>query len=311
MISKRMIIDPDHLSVRARRQLLDIVEKARYSGIVSSHSWSTPDSIPRIYRAGGFVTPYAGASKDFIDTWREEQVLRDPRFYGGVGWGADMNGFGAQGRPRNGPNPVTYPFKNFDGTVTVGKQVSGQRVYDINVDGVAHYGLYPDWVEDLRKQAGEEIIRALARGPEAYLQMWERADGIKTGCRPAHVRLTRTGLAGARLGAGHASLLRRAGQPKRRGARVWSYCVGGPGRMAAALTPAGRVALVASTSPSHKARGIRTGMKAKRGRSVRIKRVKGRAFVYGVRGGRVRYVAVAATTNRKALRRYLRLARLR
>jgi microsomal dipeptidase-like Zn-dependent dipeptidase len=311
MIAKQMIIDPDHLSVRARQQLLDIVEKARYSGIVSSHSWSTPDSIPRIYRAGGFVTPYAGASKDFVDTWREEQVLRDPRFYGGVGWGADMNGFGAQGGPRNGPNPVTYPFKNFDGTVTVGKQRSGQRVYDINVDGVAHYGLYPDWVEDLRKQAGDEIIRDLARGPEAYLQMWERAEGIKTGCRPARARLTRTGLAGARLGAGHASLLRRAGQPKDRGARVWRYCVSGRGRMTVTLTPGGRVALVASTSPGHRARGIRTGMKAKHGRSVRIKRVRGRAFVYGVRGGRVRYVAVATVTNRKALRRYLRLSGLR
>ena len=92
--------------------------------------------------------------------------------------------------------------------------------------------------------------------------------------------------------------------------------------MTVALTPAGRVALVASTSPGHKARGIRTGMKAKRvkagtkafGRGVRVKRVQGRAFVYGVRGGRVRYVAVAsraAARNRTALRRYLRLARLR
>ena len=63
MIAKKMIIDPDHLSVRARQQLLDIVEKERYSGIVSSHSWSTPDSIPRIYRAGGFVTPYAGTPR--------------------------------------------------------------------------------------------------------------------------------------------------------------------------------------------------------------------------------------------------------
>jgi hypothetical protein len=319
MIEKRMIIDPDHLSVRARQQLLDIVEKAGYSGIVSSHTWSTPDSIPRIYRAGGFVTPYAGASKDFVDAWRETQVVRDPRYYGGIGWGADMNGFGSQGGPRGGPNPVTYPFKSFDGRVTLGKQRSGQRVYDINVDGVAHYGLYPDWVEDLRKQAGEAIIRDLGRGSEAYLQMWERAEGIPTGCRPARARLTRTGLAGARLGAGHASLLRRAGQPKARGARAWRYCVT-KGRMTVALTPGGRVALVGSTSPGHRARGIRTGMKAKRakagtkafGAGVRVS--KGRRFIYGVRGGRVRYVAVAtraATRNRKALRRYLRIARLR
>ena len=319
MIEKRMIIDPDHLSVRARQQLLDIVEKAGYSGIVSSHTWSTPDSIPRIYRAGGFVTPYAGASKDFVDVWRETQVVRDPRFYSGIGWGADMNGFGSQGGPRSGPNPVTYPFKSYDGKVTLDKQRSGQRVYDINVDGVAHYGLYPDWIEDLRKQAGEEIIRDLGRGSEAYLQMWERADGIPTGCLPARARLTRKGLAGARLGAGHALLLRRAGQPKARGARAWRYCVS-RGRVTAALTPAGRVALVTSTSPGHKARGVRTGMKAKRakagtkafGRGVRVS--KNRRFVYGVRGGRVRYVAVAtrsAVRNRKTLRRYLRLARLR
>jgi hypothetical protein len=58
MIAKKMIVDPDHLSVRARQQLLDIVEDKRYSGIISSHSWSTADSIPRIYRLGGFVTPF-------------------------------------------------------------------------------------------------------------------------------------------------------------------------------------------------------------------------------------------------------------
>jgi hypothetical protein len=126
------------------------------------------------------VTPYAGAAKDFVDQWREQRVVREKRFYQGVGWGADMNDFGAQGGPRGGPNPVTYPFKNWDGTVTVGRQDSGQRVYDINKDGVAHYGLYPDWVEDVRHIAGQPIVDDLGRGAEAYLQMWERADGIPT-----------------------------------------------------------------------------------------------------------------------------------
>ena len=38
---------------RARRatQALALVEAERYSGVVSSHSWSTPDAIPRIYNA--------------------------------------------------------------------------------------------------------------------------------------------------------------------------------------------------------------------------------------------------------------------
>jgi hypothetical protein len=305
MIAKDMIIDPDHLSVRARQQLLDIVEAADYSGIISSHSWSTPDSIPRIYRLGGFVTPYAGAAQDFVDQWREQRVVRDKRFYQGVGWGADMNGFGAQGGPRNGPNPVTYPFKNWDGTVTVGQQHSGQRVYDINKDGVAHYGLYPDWVEDVRHIAGQAIVDDLGRGAEAYLQMWERADGIKTGCRPAKAKATKRGLAGARLGASPASLLKRAGQPKVRGARRWTYCVKG-GQMAAALTRSGHVALVGSTARGHKARGVRPGAKMKKGRAVRR---RGR-FVYVVRHRRVKAVAVTKARSRKVVRRQLKTAGL-
>src|SRR3954451_18819403 len=118
MIAKNMVIDPDHLSVRARKELLDIVERASYSGIISSHSWSTPDAIPRIYKLGGFVTPYAGSSVAFANQWKALMAVRDKRFLRAIGWGADMNGFGAQGAPRGGDNPVTYPFKSFDGRVT-------------------------------------------------------------------------------------------------------------------------------------------------------------------------------------------------
>jgi hypothetical protein len=51
-------------------------------------------------------------------------------------------------------------------------------VFDINVDGLAHYGLMPDWLEDLRIVAGsdgEAIISDMGRGAEAYLQAWARA----------------------------------------------------------------------------------------------------------------------------------------
>ena len=62
--------------------------------------------------------------------------------------------------------------------MTLDQQVSGERVFDLNTDGVAHYGLYPDWVADLRLIAGDEIIRDMGRGAEAYLQMWERTYGV-------------------------------------------------------------------------------------------------------------------------------------
>ena len=55
-----MIIDPDHLSVLARDQLLAIVEAQRYSGIVVATAGARPTRYPRIYSLGGVVTPYAG-----------------------------------------------------------------------------------------------------------------------------------------------------------------------------------------------------------------------------------------------------------
>ena len=78
--------------------------------------------------------------------------------------------------PRRAQNPVTYPYRTFDGGSVIDRQRSGTRLYDINTDGVAHYGLFPDYIEDLRHIAGDQIVDDLANGAEAYLQMWERAE---------------------------------------------------------------------------------------------------------------------------------------
>jgi hypothetical protein len=87
-----------------------------------------------------------------------------------------MNGFATQGGPPAAA--ITYPFESpVDPRVTVEKQVSGQKTFDINAHGTAHYGLYPDWTEAVRVAGGDAIIEDLANGAEAYLQMWERARG--------------------------------------------------------------------------------------------------------------------------------------
>jgi hypothetical protein len=183
LAKRHMLFDPDHMSVKARNAALDQVEELGYPGVMSSHSWSTEDAYPRIYELGGYIAPYAGDSTGFVEKWRKHVGWADPRFYFGFGYGADMNGLGAQGNPRGAdvPNPVEYPFTGLGG-VTVGQQRAGERVYDINVDGVAQYGLYPDWIEDLRQVAGgadgAAIVDDMARGAEAYLQTWERAAGI-------------------------------------------------------------------------------------------------------------------------------------
>jgi hypothetical protein len=256
MIDQRILVDPDHMSVAGRTAALDYLERqqaaGRPVGVVSSHSWSTPDAYPRIYRLGGFVAPYAGDSTGFVEKWRKHLGWTDRRYYFGFGFGSDMNGFGAQGDPRgaDAPAPVAYPFTGLGG-VTVDRQRSGERVFDINTDGVAHYGLYADWVEDAQHVAGPDgaaLGADLARGAEAYLQTWERAWGLAPdSCRNPGLRMSvRAFTRAAEPGLRARALMQRVGQPWQRLGREFTYCAKRPGRQRVLITvelsQAGRVA---------------------------------------------------------------------
>jgi hypothetical protein len=250
MAEMHMIFDPDHMSVKARKASLDRTEALDYPGVISSHSWSTPDAYPRIYKAGGVITPYAGDSTGFVEKWERHLTWADPRYYFGFGYGADINGLGAQGSPRgaDAPNKVTYPFEGLGG-VTIDQQVSGERIYDINVDGVSHYGLYPDWIEDLRRQAGDNIADDMARGAEAYLQMWERAEGVTNdACRDPEAAKLDTVVLGIAKGSTVEEVLRTAGQPHARLGREFDYCTKTSGGAEKSVTVKFRNGKVSSTS---------------------------------------------------------------
>ena len=297
MIEKGMLFDPDHMSVKARLQALDIVERHNYSGILSSHSWSTPDAYPRIYKLGGVVTPITGRSEGFVQEWRTLKPQAAPKYYFGFGFGSDQNGLHSEPPARN-PEPakaVTYPFKTWDGGSTVERNKAGEKTWDVNSEGWAHYGLMGDWIEDLRKVGGDEIVEDMARGSEAYLQMWERATGIDgDACVPAKAKLTRRGLGALRLGASATALVRAAGQPEKRTARGFEFCVDGSAKtVEAGLSRSGRLQVVGTRAPGHRAGGVKPGDRvAGKGLVVRRAGAK-RSFVYGVRDGRVRFVAVA------------------
>lgn len=171
MIRRGMLIEIDHMSVKAADQTLDLLESAGYAGVISSHSWTDPGYFRRIYQLGGMITSYGKPADEFVETWR---ATRAQTSRPGYGYGLDVNGMGPLPNPRQG-SAVTYPFTSFDGSVTLDRQVTGQRTWDYNVDGVANYGLVPDWVEDMRSIAGDEIVQDMAAGAEAYLQTWEAA----------------------------------------------------------------------------------------------------------------------------------------
>lgn len=185
MIDRGMMIETDHSGTLARKRILDVAA-ARGVGVLSGHTGFVSDArdTKRILKVGGIVSNLpdepAPVTVDFIQQLKAAHLEVNgnlDRF--ATGLGCDINGLHEQPAPREdaATNPLIYPFKSYDGRVTFERQVSGERLFDINVDGVAHYGLYPDFIADMqRTPGGEEALRYLFRSAEAYLQFWENAE---------------------------------------------------------------------------------------------------------------------------------------
>jgi hypothetical protein len=177
MMARHMLIEVDHLSERARDSVLRMAEAARYP-LVSSHTdtggtWTTRD-LRRLFRVGGFATARPDTAGPLASRILELSRLAP----GGVGLGTDTGGFAALPGPRPdaAQNPLPYPFRSFDGHVRFTRERTGERVFDLNTDGVAHYGLFADLLADMqRTQRGTAALRVLFRSAEAYLDTWQRA----------------------------------------------------------------------------------------------------------------------------------------
>ncbi|WP_246350452.1 membrane dipeptidase [Nocardia barduliensis] len=186
MIARGMVINIDHMSVRAARDTLEIAEAAGYPGIISAHTWADREMVDRVLALGGFVASYAYAAADagdgepdFLSEWRANTSGPHGDRVTGYGYGSDVNGLAALAAPRldAAQRPLSYPFRAPNG-VEFDRQRVGDRVYDLNVDGVAQYGLYADWYADVIRTAGDdgdELARELMNGAEAFVAMWESA----------------------------------------------------------------------------------------------------------------------------------------
>ncbi len=117
---------------------------------------------------------------------------------GPVPFGSDFNGIAGHLGPRFGSDAcggnaaerqaqeaandrLAYPF-TLPGFGTFDRQVTGQKAFDFNVDGLAHVGLLPDLVADLtRIGLGPTYLDAIYRSAEAYVALWERVEGSQGG----------------------------------------------------------------------------------------------------------------------------------
>lgn len=173
MMKRKMMLEIDHMSVKAVGQALDILESASYPGVLSSHSWMDLNWTERVYSLGGFVAQYMHGSQGFVAEAARTKALRD-KYHVGYGYGTDFNGIGDHPAPRgaDAPNKVTYPFTSADGGSVIDKQTTGERTFDFNTDGAAHVGMIPDWIEDIRRGGGQGVVNDLMRGAESYLGTW-------------------------------------------------------------------------------------------------------------------------------------------
>ena len=250
MAEKGIIFDPDHMSVRARYAAMDYLANTDealydnpkfhglpYSGVASSHSWSDDGIYQKILELGGVVTPAGDDADDFVREWETHRGWFDDRYFTGFGFGSDTNGFSAHG----GRSPVSYPISGFGGA-TIDKQYSGPapdpgsepigKTYDLNTDGVDHYGLFPDWLEsgrliaDQRQAGGGSLFwDDMFKGAEAYLQMWERAIGVPPdSCRPDVSDLHPSRIARLKKGMSYVDVLWDLGQPSSRLGHAFTYC---------------------------------------------------------------------------------------
>ena len=186
MIDREMVIEIDHMSYEMQQDVLEILEKRGYSGVITGHDAFTGSKIDHqilaLGGAYGFYMGHSGFNNGMIDKILNAQ--KDYPYASGMSFGSDVNGLAKQAPANTDGEWISYPFTSMDGRVTFEQQQSGNRYFDINQDGMAHYGLMPDMIESMRvnlpkDENGEprtEILDALFNGAEAYLQMWERAE---------------------------------------------------------------------------------------------------------------------------------------
>ncbi len=179
LIDKGMTIEIDHMGYYTLLDTLDILEQRQYSGVVSSHGWmeDLPSLRERIFRLGGQVSPFNHRPSDNAERMKTyaREMAQFP-YAIGVGIGSDIQGVTSQTDFDDSVN-IEYPFVSMDGMVTFQQPKTGNRAFDWHSEGMAHYGMLAEWVENFRQvdeRDPADLTSILLNSAEAYLQMWER-----------------------------------------------------------------------------------------------------------------------------------------
>lgn len=188
LMKRGMIIEIDHLPRRSYQRAFEILSENDYPAS-GSHGG---DNNGELYALGGVSKFNFGACADpnepgtrVADMERRLGLMADAGVFEAIGFGFDLNGFAGAPGPRFGEksvcaeqqsNPITYPFASFDGGVTFTEPKVGERVIDFNTEGLAHIGMLPELIEDVRRDGVTDAqLEPLFKSAEGYLRMWEKS----------------------------------------------------------------------------------------------------------------------------------------
>ena len=189
-----------HERLRTRAQLDQLRDLGSLVAMMTLDGQQTQQHFPDPLSGLPFIESNCRQS---TRTWIQGYEYAVEVMQGPVALGTDFNGVAAHTGPRFGGagcggedsvvdlvatrkeersaqeiegNRLVYPFTNEFGTFD--RQVTGQQTFDFNTDGLAHVGLLPDMLADVKKIGlSDANLDPLYRSANRYLEVWEAARG--------------------------------------------------------------------------------------------------------------------------------------
>ena len=180
------MIDVDHMSERARDARARDRGAARLPARFEPHGDRGELDPGRASQpatgSGGIAAATPAQAPELAERILALRAYDRGRETAGVAFGSDTGGFSSLPGPPEAGHEVAYPFDGYRSDVEFHRQVSGERAFDLNFDGVAHYGLFADLLATMRSEpGGAAATRTLYGSAEAYLQSWSAARELPAG----------------------------------------------------------------------------------------------------------------------------------
>ncbi|HUR42354.1 MAG TPA: peptidase M19 [Verrucomicrobiae bacterium] len=202
-MKKGFVLDIDHAEIMIKQEMLDEAAKTTPAyPMISAHGGHggfTNAQVLQMLRQGGIMYPgmvngreYTGFYNKVEAIWTQMSAEDKAKYPIAVGYGADQNGLANQPGPRSGDGVVPVDYSNvnlFSGAgwssrllalpdVKVDKLTVPESGKSWNVDevGVAHYGMIPDVVEQIRLESGGDTkyLDGFYRSADAYVRLWKQ-----------------------------------------------------------------------------------------------------------------------------------------